>query len=90
LASGPRTFNSYVPFQEVALELFERFGTVVHGLSWASFHRNQLGRVYAIWHHHKATLQLAITTSKPYTSLADDPDWLRFLAANPDVERIAP
>jgi hypothetical protein len=88
LAGGDKTFNRYAPFQEVALAVFERYGSVLHGLSWSSFHRNQLGRVYAIWHHHKATLQLSIAAPKPYPSLAEDPDWLRFLAANPDIEPI--
>jgi hypothetical protein len=44
-----REFAGYEPYQAVALELFERFGAIVHGLSWESFHRNQLGRVYAIF-----------------------------------------
>jgi len=72
LGRGRASFNSYLPFQEAALAVFERYGDVIHGLSWNSFHRNQLGRVYAIWHHHKTTVKLMVSLTKPYTKLNDD------------------
>jgi hypothetical protein len=40
------------PFQALSLELHRRFGTLIHGMSWASFHRGQPGRVFAICYHH--------------------------------------
>ena len=90
LAGGQRRFAGYEPFQEVALGLFQRFGKVVHGLSWESFHRNQPGRVYAIWHHHKTTVGMRVTSPDPYMKLVDDDEWAQFLAANPEVEPLAP
>ena len=77
-----------LPYQEVALTLFERFGSVVHGLSWESFHRHQPGRVYALWHHHKSTIALSLISTAPYAKLPDDPEWQQFLLDHPDVEAI--
>lgn len=90
LAGDQRKFAGYEPYQSVALELFQRYGQVVHGLSWESFHRNQPGRVYALWHHHKSTIGLSVTSPDPYPKLIDDTEWKAFLAANPEVEAIAP
>lgn len=87
--SGPqRKFLGYEPYQAVALELFQRFGALVHGLSWESFHRNQPGRVYALWHHHKDTVDLRARTGGAVASLSVDGDWLRFLADNGDIEAV--
>ena len=87
--TGERSaLGSYSTYQTLALELFERYGSVVHGMSWNSFHRNQLGRVYALWHHHKATVGLTIASAKPYVALVDDAQWQRFLAENPAAEAI--
>lgn len=90
LAGGQRKFAGYAPYQTVSHELFQRFGKLVHGLSWESFHRNQPGRVYALWHHHKATIGLTIMSSPPYPKLVDDPEWKAFLDANPQVEPMKP
>ena len=48
LQGGTRKFAGYEPYQKVALTLFQRYGQVIHGLSWESFHRNQPGRVFAL------------------------------------------
>lgn len=89
--SGPsRRFSGYEPYQEVAHEIFRRYGRVVHGLSWESFHRNQPGRVFALWHHHKSTVALTLTSVAPYQALGADSEWQQFLGANPDVERLDP
>lgn len=85
LAGGQRRFAGYEPYQEAALELLRRFGQVVHGLSWESFHRGQPGRVYAIWHHHKSTVGLQ-SDPPPHGRLVDDDEWKMFLADNPDIE----
>lgn len=90
LAGGQRKFSGYEPYQVVCHELFKRYGAVVHGLSWESFHRNQPGRVYAIWHHHKATIGLSITSPTPYEKLLDDAEWKQFLADNPEIEALTP
>lgn len=90
LAGGQRKFTGYEPYQAVALELFQRYGKGVHGLSWESFHRNQPGRVYALWHHHKTTIGLSVTSPDPYSKLVDDAEWKEFLVANPEVEAIVP
>ena len=82
-------FAGYAPFQEAAMELYERFGRVVHGLSWESFHRNQLGRVFALWHEHKTTIGLEIVSTVPYGTLDEDPEWLDFLSAHPEVDEIS-
>jgi hypothetical protein len=89
LAGGLRRFAGYEPFQEVALQLFMRFGRTCHGLCWESFHRNQPGRVYAVWHHRKESMGLRIESSTPYVTLADDAEWRGFLAACPDVKGIS-
>ena len=81
--------KAYEPYQEVGLELFTRYGEMVHGLSWASFHRNQLGRVYAIWHHRKASMQLARPIAR-FTALEADPEWLAFLAKWPSIRPVSP
>ncbi|MEZ2352137.1 RES domain-containing protein [Caballeronia sp. RCC_10] len=88
LAGGQRKFAGYEPYQEVAHALFRRYGNVIHGLSWESFHRNQPGRVYALWHHHKPTVGLRITSANPYPLLIEDNEWNSFLAANPDIDEI--
>jgi hypothetical protein len=87
LDPGRRKLGSKAPFQEVALALFERFGRVVHGMSWESEHRNQPARIYALWHHHKSTIGLStVPADRKYSRLPDDPDWKAFLADSPDVE----
>lgn len=90
IAGGQRRFAGYEPFQVAALELFERYGKVVHGLSLESFHRNQPGRVYGLWHHHKATIALRRTSPNPHSFLVDDEEWLQFLRDYPDIEAIEP
>jgi hypothetical protein len=88
---GLRGFGAgYLPFQTVAHEVFLRFGGVVHGLSWESFHRGQHGRVYALWHHHKSTVDLALTSTAPYVKLAADAQWQALLAARPDIDELGP
>ena len=84
LSASARRFDgqAYLPYQEVSLALFRRFGDLAHGLSWNSFHRNQLGRVYAIWHHRKTALQLSRPVA-PFVKLDTDPEWSAFLAAWP-------
>ena len=91
LTGGARRFsgNLYLPYQEVSLELFQRFGDLVHGLSWNSFHRNQPGRVYAIWHHRKAALRLTRPVA-PFVKLDKDAEWAAFLAAWPTIDFIGP
>jgi hypothetical protein len=80
---------AYAQHRAVAYELFKRFGGVVHGLSWESYHRNQPGRVYALWHHHKPTVKLAISSGTPYLKLAEDPEWLQLLKDNSQFEPLA-
>lgn len=82
----------YQRHRAVAYELFTRFGRVggvVHGLSWESYHRNQPGRVCALWHHHKDSVGLEITSPTPYEKLAEDAKWRALLAANPGFEGLA-
>lgn len=79
----------YERHRAAAYELFQRFGGVVHGLSWESYQRNQPGRVYALWHHHKATVKLAISSASPYLKLAEDPEWLQLLKDNAEFEPLA-
>lgn len=77
------------PFQALSLTLFQRFGDVVHGLSWRSMHRGQPGRVYALWHHHKATIELAtVPPDRAYLPLIESTEWAEVLQANPLVERL--
>lgn len=83
-----RSFGTYADFQRVSFELFRRYGRILHGLSWDSFHRNQPGRVYALWHHHKDTIGLRIEPPPPYPLLTDDPQWQAFLAEHPEIERV--
>jgi hypothetical protein len=90
LAGGQRKFTGYEPYQQAAHALFVRYGRVVHGLSWESFHRNQPGRVYALWHRHKPTIGLAIQTAAPFQRLVDDPEWKQFLLAHPRIEALTP
>ncbi|MBZ2682149.1 hypothetical protein IPR78_22295 [Xanthomonas perforans] len=78
---------SYASFQNAAFEIFQRFGSVIHGLSWDSYHRGQPGRVYALWHHHKVTVGLRITTSKPYIQLCEDEEWKQLLLSSDLIER---
>jgi hypothetical protein len=89
LAGGQRPWGGYEAWQNASLALFQRFGSVVHGLSWESFHRNQPGRVYALWHEHKSSVDLHLTTPGDFPLLVEDPQWLAFLADHPDIEAIA-
>jgi hypothetical protein len=82
-------FKRYAPYQAMGLELFQRFGQTVHGLTWSSFHRNQPGEVFALWHHHKDTIGLTVTSKEPFGSLASDAEWSSFLTANPTIEELA-
>lgn len=75
--------DPYAPYQAVSLALFERFGGVAHGLSWQSMHRNQLGRVYAIWHERKPDLGLEVVETGG--RLDQDSEWLAFERANPGL-----
>jgi hypothetical protein len=88
LAGNQRTWGSYESYQAAGLALHERFGGVVHGLSWESFHRNQMGRIYALWHEHKGAIGLAPTSPGDYPLLVEDPAWLAFLADHPEIEAI--
>lgn len=84
---GPHMFAAgYAPFQDAALVLYQRFGDVVHGLSWESFTRNQPGRVYALWHKHKATIGLSRTTLPPHGNFVEDADWKALLAEFPHIK----
>ncbi len=86
LDPGQRKLGSKVPFQEMALALYERFGRVVHGLSWESEHRNQPARIYALWHRHKPTIGLStVPAGRTYALLPDDTAWQNFLRDNPEV-----
>jgi hypothetical protein len=89
LDGSQRPFAGYAPYQEAALALHQRYGELVHGLSWESFHRNQPGRAYAVWHHRKASMQLALALPGPYPRLVDDTEWQKFLVDYPEVEEIA-
>lgn len=80
-----RSFGGYHAYQHVSLELFNRYGQTVHGISWESFHRHQPGRVYAIWHHRKDDLGLTYSAPVP---LADDPEWKELLTQIPDLTPI--
>jgi hypothetical protein len=81
-------FGSYAPYQRAAKVLHQRYGGIVHGLSWASFHRNQPGRVYALWHEHKGTIGLKKTSAEPHGLLIDDDEWKELLALNPAFEEV--
>lgn len=80
----------YERHRAVSYQLFTRFGAIVQGLSWESYHRNQPGRVYALWHHHKETVGLSVTPFRLYPNLVEDPEWLDLLRRNPDFEAAAP
>ena len=86
LDGAHRRLASKEPFQQAALALFERYHTVVHGLSWESMHRNQPSRIYALWHEHKVTIGLStVPADRRYALLPDDAAWKVFLRENPDV-----
>jgi hypothetical protein len=86
LLFGEPPLSGYGPYQAVGLELYERFGHVAHGLSWASFHRHQLGRVYAIWHRRKADLGLAVRST---VELRSDLAWQGLVARLNPLMRIS-
>lgn len=89
LAGNQRSLTrGYEPFQTASLALWERFGRAVHGLSWASQQRNSPGRVYALWHEHKDTIGLSITSTAPYSNLSTDADWVALVNADPSIEAI--
>jgi hypothetical protein len=88
LDGAHRTIGTYDDHQHVALELYERFHTVAHGLSWASYHRDQPGRVYALWHEHKATIGLARTDPATHPRLIDDEEWRTRVLIMPHLERL--
>ena len=80
--------GDYDPYQALGLDLFQRYGQVIHGLSWASYHRGKTGRVFALWHHHKATIGLGVTTTS-FNALSADPEFEGFLAKHPTLLRLA-
>lgn len=94
LAGAQRKLGSKEPFRDAALALYNRYKGVVHGLSWESMHRDQPGRVYALWHRHKATIGLARLASVgkltvfDYPKLTDDVDWKAFLRDSPEIEAV--
>lgn len=88
LAGGQRPWGGYGAWQEAALALHQRFAQVVHGLSWESFHRNQPGRVFALWHEHKTSCDLRLTTPGEFPLLTEDAQWRAFLVAHPEIEAI--
>lgn len=75
---------SYESTRWIALELYRRYGHLVHGVSYESFHRHQLGRVYAIWHSRKDDLDLSASAERPL--LTEDAEFLAFLAAHPFID----
>lgn len=79
----------YGPWQDAAHDLWRRFGTTVHGLSWWSMHRHQVGRVYAIWHERKAAMGLERPLA-PFDKLYEDADWKSLLLANPGFAKLSP
>lgn len=88
--SALRLLNRREPYRAMGLELYQRFGRLCHGLSWESFHREQLGRVYAIWHERKDSMGLQVLGGRPksvdeYPRLARDEEWNRLLDDNPAV-----
>ncbi|WP_377155368.1 RES domain-containing protein [Roseateles sp. UC29_93] len=74
----------YESSRRMALELFRRYGHLVHGLSYESFHRFQPGRVYAIWHSRKEEMDLQPSVERP--RLGDDVEFQAFLAAHPFIQ----
>ncbi|MGF6571132.1 hypothetical protein ABH945_003253 [Paraburkholderia sp. GAS333] len=89
LAGGTRELRGYGQFQAVAQMLHRRFGAGLHGLSWASFHRNQPGRIYAIWHEHKESIGLTRPTDD-FPTLHDDIEWNNYLVGNSHITAIDP
>ena len=89
LAGSQRKVTAgYKPFQVAALALWQRFGRLAHGLSWASFHRNRPGRVYGIWHDRKTAMGLVRPPEVgPFTPLPRDIEWLE-ISADPQLERV--
>lgn len=45
---------------------------------------------YVLWHDDKDSVELTITSTEPYKPLAEDPQWLAFLAAHRDIEGLVP
>lgn len=83
-------FDGYHGHQVVAMQLFQRYGQLAHGLSWESYHRNQPGRVYAVWHTRKASMGLQVDVSSSMHRLADDTEWKVFLAGYPHIKLLTP
>nr|WP_297531534.1 RES domain-containing protein [uncultured Roseateles sp.] len=75
--------SDYHAYQWLGLQLFRRYGHLANGLSWESFHGEQPGRCYAIWHSRKASMELA--TGRDFPTLHDHPRWRAFLAACPFI-----
>lgn len=75
--------SDHQAYQWLALELHRRYGHLAHGLSWESFHRNQPGRCYGIWHSRKDDLALGVEDERPRFS--EDPRWAAFLSAHPFI-----
>jgi hypothetical protein len=88
LGPGVDLSNPYARYQAVSLELYRRLGAVAHGLSWQSMHRNQLGRIYAIWHDRKTSCELTLDAVLAQTPLAQDAEWLEFEAHNPGLTAV--
>ena len=80
-------WDGYGPYQQIGLALFERYSHFAHGLSWASFHRNQPGRVFAVWHERKAGFGLEL--AGPVGPLVSDLPWVTMLAGIPGLRRLA-
>lgn len=71
---------TYEQYQGLALTLYERYGTVIHGLSWQSYHRGGPGRNYGFWHSQKSDAGLEILQPEEQCPfLHEDPEWLAFL-----------
>ena len=81
---GVKSFQlNYDAYQTMALALFERYGTTVHGMSWDSFHRGRPGRNYGFWHSRLDTIGFRALQEEPNClSLELDPDWKAFLDTN--------
>lgn len=77
---------TYESTRWIALDLFRRYGHLVHGISYESFHRHQPGRVYAIWHSRKDDLSLSASEARPL--LAEDAEFQAFLSAHPFIDRV--
>lgn len=83
-------FEGYHGHQVLALQLFQRYGEMAHGLSWESYHRGQPGRVYAVWHSRKDAMGLQVDTAASMHRLVDDVEWKAFLAAHPRIALLDP